>query len=189
MSQGDNPAKWMDKAPYKKVDPKEFGEVKWRGHCHCGRIEYHINREKPLMAKFCHCRGCQVLHGAPFQWCAVFHKEDLTFPKGAEDLVFYHSRDKTTEYKTPTKVACGYCRAPIMDEGNNVCLLFPELINVEGSYDEEKHRKEGFLPKCHIFYEQRLVDISDDLDKWSGMDGESEKLDMYGKRLNEEGEK
>jgi hypothetical protein len=61
--------------------------------------------------------------------------------------VFYSSKEKSTEYMTPTKVACGYCRAPIMDEGNKVCLLFPELITVEGSYDEQKHRKEAFLPK------------------------------------------
>ncbi|CAG8092918.1 unnamed protein product [Penicillium nalgiovense] len=164
--------RWTQRPPYRIIAPDDFGEVQWRAHCQCGQVEYLINRAKPLMSKFCHCRGCQVLH-------------DIMFTKGATGLSFYSSQHATTEYKTPTKVACNFCRTPIMDEGNNVCLIFPELISVEGSHDEQKHRREAFYPKCHIFYKQRLVDILDDLPKWSEMDEESEILDRYGRKRND----
>lgn len=72
--------------------------------------------------------------GAPFQWAAIFKKEDINFTHGHHDLTWYDSGEKTIEHKLPCKVSCSYCRAPIMDEGRNMILLFPTLIkfkNVE----------------------------------------------------------
>lgn len=46
--------------PYQHV---EGFEKKLEGSCHCGRVKYWLKRDKPLDAKYCHCRGCQVLHG------------------------------------------------------------------------------------------------------------------------------
>lgn len=56
---------WKARPPYAIQSPEQFGPVQWRGRCHCGRITYSLNREKPLNAKFCHCRGCQLMHGLP----------------------------------------------------------------------------------------------------------------------------
>lgn len=51
-----------------------------------------------------------------------------------------------------------------MDEGRNMILLFPSLI-------EEVHTeigREAFKPQMHIFYSQRVVDLPNDgLPKWS----------------------
>lgn len=195
---------WKYRPPYQIHDPKEFGPVKWRAHCQCGKVSYMLKRERALDAKYCHCRGCQVLHGAPFQWAAIFHKEDVSFTKGASGLAFYSSSHKSQEYELPTKVSCAFCHSPIMDEGRNVCLLFPELIDLTGS-DEEKRRKLGafkptyacrhgccqfllltHLSRCHIFYEQRVLDIEDGLPKWSGIDKTSSLLDDRGCRLQQE---
>ena len=46
---------------------------------------------KPMTAKFCHCKDCQRLHGAPFQHAALFHKvkrdltpwQDVTFDRAS----------------------------------------------------------------------------------------------------------
>jgi len=55
---------WKHKEPYKIHDgDKEEFEVKWKGKCHCGKVNYQLSREKPLAAKFCHCTTCQRLHG------------------------------------------------------------------------------------------------------------------------------
>jgi hypothetical protein len=54
---------WKQRAPYLIRPPEEFGEVKWKAKCQCGQVTYKINRDKPLKAKYCHCRGCQVMHG------------------------------------------------------------------------------------------------------------------------------
>ncbi|OJJ44007.1 hypothetical protein ASPZODRAFT_122141 [Penicilliopsis zonata CBS 506.65] len=169
---------WKHRPPYRIQSLEEFGPVKWKGTCKCGQIAYYLNRDKPLKAKFCHCRGCQVMHGAPFQWAAIFHKADMFFAKGASGLSFYSSAHQTREYETPTKVYCSFCHSPIMDEGRNVCLIFPELID----FGEDKllHTMKTFYPSCHIFYSERCLEIMDGVEKWSGMDEDSELMDDRG---------
>lgn len=53
---------FLQKPPYQAADPAAF-DRKLQGGCHCGRVKYWLSREQPLNAKFCHCRGCQVMHG------------------------------------------------------------------------------------------------------------------------------
>lgn len=57
------PEEWKHRPPYHIQHPDEFGPVQWRGKCQCGQVTYRLNRERPLNAKYCHCRGCQVMHG------------------------------------------------------------------------------------------------------------------------------
>lgn len=76
--------------------------------------------------------------GAPFQWCAIFHKDDINFTHGHHDLGWYESSAKTCEHKLPCKVSCAYCRSPIMDEGRNMILLFPGLIDFQSEEDRKK---------------------------------------------------
>ncbi|KAK4465043.1 hypothetical protein QBC42DRAFT_262369 [Cladorrhinum samala] len=113
------------------------------------------------------------MHGSPFQWAAIFHKEDINFTKGHHDLAWYDPTSKSQEHHLPCKVQCGYCRTPIMDEGRNMILLFPTLI--EGI--NTKEGREAFKPQCHMFYPQRVVDIKDGLAKWAGLNEESELCD------------
>lgn len=54
---------WKFRAPYKVHSNDEEFNVIYEGGCHCGRVRYQLNEEKPLSAKFCHCTTCQVLHG------------------------------------------------------------------------------------------------------------------------------
>jgi hypothetical protein len=81
--------------------------------------------------------------GAPFQWAAIFHKEDINFTHGHHDLGWYDSAEKTTRHKLPCKVSCAYCRTPIMDEGRNMILLFPTLIK----FDSNKENIAKFAPR------------------------------------------
>ncbi|KAH9909614.1 glutathione-dependent formaldehyde-activating, GFA [Xylariomycetidae sp. FL2044] len=156
---------WKFRPPYRTTDKNHQFEKKYTAHCHCGRVKYWLSREKPLAAKFCHCVDCQSLHGAPFQWAAIFHKEDLHFENGADNLAFYHSATKETGYTLPIKVSCAYCHAPIMDEGRNMVLMFPAIIK----FGDPEHKK-LFDPECHIFYSQRVVDLPDGKPKWTGLD-------------------
>ncbi|KAL4892088.1 UPF0047-domain-containing protein [Aspergillus ambiguus] len=166
--------RWRHRPPYRIQTPEEFGPVKWEGHCHCGHVSFKINRERPLKTKFCHCQGCQLLHGAPFQWAAIFHKSDISFCNGSKGLSFFSSSEMTTHYTNPTKVSCAFCHTPIMDEGRNVCLLFPPSVD-RGRFPEEQHRwREAFAVDCHIFYSSRVVDIPDGKPKWSGLDGSTQ---------------
>lgn len=163
---------WKFKAPYKIHEDSKFNAI-YNASCHCGRVKYELSREKPLDSKYCHCNVCQKLHGACFQWAAIFHKEDINFTNGHHDLFWYDSQEKTTRHKLPCKVACSYCHTPIMDEGRNMILLFPSLID----FSKNPEMKKNFEITSHMFYSQRLVDIPDGKPKWSGMSGESELIE------------
>ena len=82
--------------------------------------------------------------GAPFQWAAIFPKSDVSFINGSNGLAFYASDRKTTKYELPTKVSCAYCRTPIMDEGRNMCLLFPVTIHFGRSEEDQQAWKKAF---------------------------------------------
>ncbi|MCJ1310522.1 hypothetical protein MMC25_004186 [Agyrium rufum] len=163
---------WKTKAPYRIHESNDDFDSKYEGGCHCGRVKYHLSREKPLDSKFCHCTTCQLIHGAPFQWAAIFHKEDINFEHGHHDLVWYDSSEKTTRHKLPCKVSCAYCRTPIMDEGRNMVLLFPTLIKFKSQAE-----KENFAPTCHMFYGSRVVDIPDGKPKWTGLNEKSDLIE------------
>ncbi|KAI1437272.1 Mss4-like protein [Xylaria sp. CBS 124048] len=160
---------WAHRPPYRTANENDDFEKRHTAHCHCGRVKYWLSREKPLATKFCHCTDCQALHGAPFQWAAIFNKEDLHFENGVEGLAFYHSPTKTTEHELPVKVSCAYCHSPIMDEGRNMVLMFPGIIKFENAED-----KKLFDPQCHIFYSQRVVDLHDGKPKYVGLDKDGE---------------
>lgn len=56
---------WKFRPPYKIHDDAEGFKVVYEASCHCGRVKYQLNQEKPLDAKYCHCTTCQRLHGKP----------------------------------------------------------------------------------------------------------------------------
>lgn len=68
----------MDRPPYKVEG--EFKPI-YKGACFCEKVTFEISRERPLEAKFCHCEGCQRLHGAPFQW-VCFPRPDVARGEG-----------------------------------------------------------------------------------------------------------
>ena len=144
---------------------------KYRARCHCGAVRYEV-RADPVDAKLCHCRGCQVLHGAPMQWAAIFHKSDVRLTGGAEHLRFYDSELDRLERVQPCKVSCARCGTLIADEGRNMWLAFPTLFD----FGVPRRVPDAFAPSCHIFYGARAVDVDDELPKWSGHKGQSSLL-------------
>ncbi|KAL8933203.1 MAG: hypothetical protein Q9216_006471 [Gyalolechia sp. 2 TL-2023] len=184
---------WKHRAPYRVHDQAEDFKVRYEGSCHCGKVKYQLSREKPLDAKYCHCTTCQKIHGAPFQWAAIFHKDDINFTHGHHDLGWYESSEKTCIHKLPCKVSCAYCRTPIMDEGRNMILLFPTLIDFKSLED-----RKNFDISCHMFYPRRVLDIPDGKPKWTGINESSDLIEdspqeavneLKRKRQEEEDEK
>ena len=104
------------------------------------------------------------------------------------DLGWYDPTAKSTKHHLPCKVQCAYCRTPIMDEGRNMILLFPTLI--EGI--NEKKGREAFKVQSHMFYPQRVVDFhGDGVPKFKGLQDESPLVDDDGNLIEgqEEGKK
>ena len=145
--------------------------AKYRARCHCGAAQYEVSAD-PVDAKICHCRVCQVLHGAPMQWAAIFFKHDVRFTRGMEYLRFYNSTLDRHERLLPCKVSCVRCDTLIADEGRNMWLAFPTLFD----FGAPPQVPESFKPTCHIFYGTRVMEINDGLPKWSGHKTESTRL-------------
>jgi len=165
-------AEWKKRAPYKIHESNEDFKALYEASCHCGKVKYQLSREKPLESKLCHCTTCQTQHAAPFQWAAIFHKDDISFSHGHHDLEWYDPTEKTQEHKLPCKVRCSFCHSPIMDEGRNMVLLFPSLIHLK-----DQKAKDNFKPRNHIFYSQRVMDIPDGLPKWAKIDKTSDLIE------------
>jgi hypothetical protein len=137
--------------------------AKYRARCRCGAVHYEV-RADPVDAKLCHCRGCQVLHGAPMQWAAIFHKRDVRLTSGFDALRFFNDEAVCSERHQPCKLRCGACGTPIADEGRRMWLAFPALFD----FGAPRSVPDAFKPSCHIFYGARVVDVDDALPKWSG---------------------
>jgi hypothetical protein len=54
---------WKERPPYRIQDKEAGFDVKWRGKCHCGAVQYELSSDKPLASKYCHCTTCQRMHG------------------------------------------------------------------------------------------------------------------------------
>lgn len=147
---------------FASADDKRF-TPKYRARCHCGAVRYEV-RADPVDAKICHCKDCQTLHGAPMQWAVIFHKSDVRFTEGVEHLNFYNSALDRRERVLPCKVRCARCGTLIADEGRAMWLAFPTLFD----FGAPPSVPDAFRPTCHIFYGLRVMDMADDLPKWSG---------------------
>lgn len=74
-----------------------------------------------------------------------------------------------------------------MDEGRNMVLLFPTLLNLDTPELRENFQNQWVetefsvitltMSRCHIFYPQRVADIPDGKPKWTGLDDKSELMD------------
>lgn len=154
-------------------ETQETFAPKYRASCHCGAVRYEVAGD-PVDAKICHCRDCRVLHGAPMQWAAIFHKDDVRFTAGAEHLLYYNAATGVRQRVLPCKVACGLCGTLIADEGRNMWLAFPTLFD----FGDPPQVPQAFRPTCHIFYSARVMDVDDGLPKWSGHKGTSTLLPL-----------
>ncbi|ODQ49987.1 hypothetical protein SAICODRAFT_85664 [Saitoella complicata NRRL Y-17804] len=161
---------------------KEF-KAEYTGQCFCGEVQFEIMGE-PLDSSYCHCRDCQHMHGAPYTHHAIFPKSAVHFTKGAkENLIFYNPHEKKTEYKVPCKVTCKSCHSRIADEGNNMMLMLPGLIDWK-----DGKMAESFKATHHQYYKFRTEDIQDEKAKFDGWKGD-EPVNDAAKKMKKEMDK
>ena len=170
---------WKNIPPYVSNGVRNNDKPVYNASCQCGAVRYRALVD-PLDAKLCHCRDCQKLHGAPFEWVCIFRKTSIEFISGLEQLYFWSeglgrgfgSRErseleknakKNNIFSLPVKVSCSKCRSPIADEGRNMWLAYGTLFNFDGGKIPP-----SFRHTCHLFYSQRVLDIPDNKPKWMG---------------------
>ena len=157
---------WMAAPPY--AQRNEAFAAAYRAQCYCGAIAFEVCAE-PVDAKICHCQVCQTLHGAPFQWAAIFHKADVRFVRGVSRLFFFSAETGQAGRTLPCKLSCSVCRAPNADEGRRMFLAFVPLFD----FGSPRRVPASFEPTCHIFYGARTLDVNDSKPKYLGHKGQS----------------
>jgi hypothetical protein len=156
---------WKDAPPY--VSGAAF-QATYRAECFCGAVAFEVCAD-PVDSKICHCVQCQTLHGAPFQWAVIFHKSDVRFVRGIDDLHSYHAETRSSGHRLPCKLSCVRCRSPIADEGRRMFMAFGPLFD----FGFPPRVPPAFVPTCHIFYGARVIDVEDGRPKFLGHKGGS----------------
>jgi len=152
---------WKHAPPYSQAEP--HFSVEYRARCFCGAVELEVCAD-PVDAKMCHCPQCQSLHGAPFQWAVLFHKRDVRFVRGVENIFFYNAETKSPGHVLPCRLSCRECHTPIADEGRRMFMAFGPLFD----FGFPPRVPRAFQATCHIFYGARVIDIHDDRPKYMG---------------------
>ncbi|KAH9928669.1 uncharacterized protein B0H18DRAFT_1000064 [Fomitopsis serialis] len=99
--------------------------------CWCGHVAFESTH--------CHCRQCQRLHGAPFQWAVIFPK------------VIYHllgCNRALTRARGQTSARMDR----LLSIGRNTVLAYPASFR----FKDGQHPLD-FQPTAHIFYGQRTM--------------------------------
>ncbi|KAJ9112245.1 hypothetical protein QFC22_006329 [Naganishia vaughanmartiniae] len=179
-SQPDAHDERTSRPPYALSDEKKKNgfNAKYTGKCYCGNVTFEIDSD-PTDATYCHC--------APYQWAAILHKDALHIKTGYDDLHFYSAQHKKMEYVLPCKVSCGQCQSIIMDEGRNMALLMPTLIDGMGEAGPLKDNG-PFRATHHMFYKTCVEPVHDELPKFGGKKGE-DPLDEAAEKMAKDVEK
>ena len=126
--------------------------------CHCGETRFTISG-KALLRAYCHCSICQKFNDAAFADITLFHVNDIVKPQ--DDQVSFSS------HKFPPLLQRGNCKScgKAAIEYLNVPAM-PEVVIVpSGNIQDEAIIPD---PSLHIFYNNRVTNVADQLPKHSG---------------------
>ncbi|KAH9849353.1 Mss4-like protein [Lenzites betulinus] len=145
------------------------------GSCFCGAVSYSV-AGSPVLRAFCHCTNCQRLSGCPFVHTIHFPAANFswTHPSPHEDFLdAYVIPDKPWKTRFRCK-KCGACVSSANSKLNKRSVWGAHLARDAAGkiVDWAKVR-----PTAHIFYDTRMLDITDDLGKWEGYEGTSKRLE------------
>ncbi|CAA7265851.1 unnamed protein product [Cyclocybe aegerita] len=144
------------------------------GRCFCKAIRYRVTG-LPILSAYCHCTLCQTFNAAAFI-CTIH------FPASAFAWTHAEPHDEALDFfDVPTKPwkrrwrckQCGVTVASYNSRSNKWSVW-------GGQLDRDAEGKiigwDTIKPTAHIFYETRMIDVQDELGKWTGYEGQSERL-------------
>ncbi|UZJ52875.1 hypothetical protein CBS101457_002195 [Exobasidium rhododendri] len=164
---------YLFKPPYAWSSKGDLFEATYLAACQCMKVEFEFHGD-PLDAKHCHCKSCQQLHGAPFQWACLYNKTSVRLKSSCDPmyLKFYSTQVGHSDHCVPCKVSCKNCGGHLFDEGRNMIMAYPSSFRFKDGHVPGK-----FAPSAHIFYGERVMNVDDDVPKWSGHKEKSELMD------------
>ncbi|EPQ32142.1 uncharacterized protein PFL1_00339 [Pseudozyma flocculosa PF-1] len=170
-----------------------------RGHCACGALRYTLDASPSnlLLSAYCHCTRCQRLNGAPFVWTTHWKKDAVAWSSSGGEAPLRSTVqqqlgdvDGLELYESlpgrKFKIRCARCGTPMgswSEAGERFSIWPSTLERPEGDKAALAHT-DTFRPQGHIFYGPwRVMDIADDLPKYDGYLGQSQRVDRSGRPL------
>lgn len=125
-------------------------------HCACNNVSVTLSGE-PKVKAYCHCIDCRELLNTPFSPVTAWEEENVSISSG---------EDSVSVYQHPTlrmrKYFCSTCGDVLFNTNCVDWRIVPQLL-IAKNYDNQLPQE--LTSTAHIFYEQRIVDVSDDLPK------------------------
>ncbi|KAI0307625.1 Mss4-like protein [Multifurca ochricompacta] len=140
------------------------------GSCFCGAITYALS-SPPVLRAYCHCTQCQRLTGCPFIHTLHFPSSAFSWTHDAPVHTFINPH---RPWKTRTR--CQVCGVTIASHNSKT-----DRVSVWGSHLARDDSGcilhwEDVRPTAHMFYGTRLLEIDDNLGKWEGYEGKSDRI-------------
>jgi len=127
------------------------------GRCYCGACSWEGIGD-PAVTFYCHCSLCRRAGGAAFVGAAAFKPENVVFHGEA------NIRDFTPPNSKVPRRYCKKCGSYLAEDARPVLGVYALPI---GLCSEPINPK--YAPAQHIFYDSRIVDVTDTLPKYLQM--------------------
>ena len=113
-------------------------------------------------AAYCHCHSCRKWHAAPINAWAIWPNEAVEFTQGQEHLKTFTLNQ---EGEISNRISCAVCGGCVANIKPNISMtvVYPMTLD-ESDY--------VFSPAMHIFYDERALDINDELPKFADVPNE-----------------
>ncbi|KZP28924.1 hypothetical protein FIBSPDRAFT_237293 [Athelia psychrophila] len=163
-----------------------------KGGCFCGAATFSLSAP-PLMSAYCHCTNCQRFTGEPnarpapaidyvyyLAACPFVHTAHFDASAFSWTHAGPHD-DQLHSYINPAKSwkkrwGCRTCGSPVSSYNSKTNRVSVWACQLERDENGKIKNWEIIKPTSHMFYGTRALDIGDDLSKWEGYEGISEKL-------------
>ncbi len=131
--------------------------------CACGSVKASISN-KPISHVHCHCSDCRDLLNVPFHSLTAWSKEDVVVDEGDEFVeVFQHP------HLAMQKNYCSKCGEVLFNTNIMDWRVVSQHLIAKCN---DNQLPEELASDKHVYYEQRIINIDDDLPKFlRGTDG------------------
>lgn len=120
------------------------------GRCFCGTVKVVVEGP-PAMQGFCHCADCRAWSAAPVNGFALWPADKVKVTAGEDSLSSYSKDGRTV------RRSCTACGGAVMSEHPGMGMIDVYASILDGF---------KFAPQAHVFYGERMIDLSDALPKF-----------------------
>ncbi|RDV26618.1 aldehyde-activating protein [Alteromonas aestuariivivens] len=126
-------------------------------HCQCGRVVFDVTGQ-PIVHATCHCSDCRTLLGVPFHAVTAWNRDDIILKEGQRFLSLFQHPTLNMQ-----KHFCVNCAQVLFNTNSMGWRVLAQPL-IEACLPEGL--PEALSSDKHLFYDQRVVDINDELPKY-----------------------